>query len=73
MAWTFVTAFPLMQGSVRAQKVQDDAVGLGRTAGSSSGLVPKLYAALTVAFAGAGASYLLLSSETLTVRSQRAF
>lgn len=55
--------------SVLAQKVQDDAVGLGRTAASSSGLVPKLYAALTFAFAGAGASYIFLSNETLTVCS----
>ena len=55
---------------VRAQKVQDDAVGLGKTAASSAGLVSKLYAALTFAFAGAGASYLLLSNETLTVRGQ---
>ena len=57
-----------MHGFVLAQKVQDDTVGLGRTAASSSGLVPKLYAALTFAFAGAGASYLFLSNETLTVR-----
>lgn len=57
---------------VQAQKVQDDTVGLGRTAASSSGLVPKLYAALTFAFAGAGASYLFLSNETLTVCSHLA-
>ena len=61
-----------MHGRVHAQKVQDDTVGLGRTAASSSGLVPKLYAALTFAFAGAGASYLFLSNETLTVRSHLA-
>ncbi|KAK9824988.1 hypothetical protein WJX81_004426 [Elliptochloris bilobata] len=47
------------------KKVQDDTVGLGNTAAGSSGLVAKLYAALTFAFAGAGASYLLLSEETL--------
>ncbi len=43
-------------------------MGLAGTAAGSSGLVPKLYAALTFAFAGAGASYLFLANETLTVR-----
>lgn len=54
---------------VEMQKVQDDTVGLGETAAGSSGLVAKAYAALTLAFAGAGASYIFLAEDTLTVRA----
>lgn len=53
--------------------MQDDSVGLAGTATSGAGLVPKAYAVLTFAFAAAGASYLFLANETLTVRAARAF